>query len=70
MRNRILASMGVLVAVVAVGLVLPAAGQAPKKYNPPKTPWGDPDLQGVWNDATSGAPQICFAARPTHPDIQ
>ena len=19
----------------------------------PKTPWGDPDLQGVWNDATS-----------------
>jgi len=20
---------------------------------PPRTPWGDPDLQGVWNDATS-----------------
>src|SRR5919109_444146 len=38
---------------VAVALVAPAAGQAPKKYNPPKTPWGDPDLQGVWNDATS-----------------
>jgi len=23
------------------------------KFNAPKTPWGDPDLQGVWNDATS-----------------
>jgi hypothetical protein len=41
----------------------PASGQAPKKgaapssparpYNVAKTPWGDPDLQGVWNDATS-----------------
>jgi hypothetical protein len=24
-----------------------------KGWNAPKTPWGDPDLQGVWNDATS-----------------
>ncbi len=24
-----------------------------KAYSPKKTPWGDPDLQGVWNDATS-----------------
>src|SRR5262252_6982818 len=37
----------------------PASGQAPKKATAPvktsvpKTPWGDPDLQGVWNDATS-----------------
>ena len=53
MRNRVLASFGVLVAVVAAGLVVPVAGQAPKKYTAPKTPWGDPDLQGVWNDATS-----------------
>ena len=36
-----------------------ASGQAPKKAaapaktTVPKTPWGDPDLQGVWNDATS-----------------
>ena len=29
-----------------------SAGQA-TAYTPPKTPWGDPDLQGVWNDATS-----------------
>jgi hypothetical protein len=53
MRNRFRASIGLLAVVAAVGLVVPAAGQAPKKYTAPKTPWGDPDLQGVWNDATS-----------------
>jgi hypothetical protein len=26
---------------------------APKAWTPTRTPWGDPDLQGVWNDATS-----------------
>ena len=34
----------------------PKAVKAPpaaKGWAPPKTPWGDPDLQGVWNDATS-----------------
>ena len=25
-----------------------AFGQSPKPYTPPKTPWGDPDLQGMW----------------------
>src|SRR5207249_3148148 len=25
----------------------------PKEWIPTRTPWGDPDLQGVWNDATS-----------------
>jgi len=29
------------------------AAPANKPFTPPKTPWGDPDLQGVWNDATS-----------------
>jgi hypothetical protein len=29
------------------------AAPASKAWTPPKTPWGDPDLQGVWNDATS-----------------
>src|SRR5712691_6378411 len=50
---------------MTVALLMPAVGQAPKAIpktaakttaNPPavqKTPWGDPDLQGVWNDATS-----------------
>jgi len=32
----------------------PAAKAATgKAWTPIKTPWGDPDLQGVWNDATS-----------------
>src|ERR1700739_3596069 len=39
---------------MASGLVLyPAAAQQPqaqatKKWTPPKTPWGEPDLQGIW----------------------
>ena len=37
-------------------------GETPKtKYVPPKTAWGEPDLQGVWStDDTSGIPM----ARP------
>ena len=30
-----------------------AGATSAKVYAPKKTPWGDPDLQGVWNDATS-----------------
>jgi hypothetical protein len=30
-----------------------AAKPAKKAVASPRTPWGDPDLQGVWNDATS-----------------
>src|SRR5262244_396805 len=37
-------------AVPASGKAAPAAA---KTFATPKTPWGDPDLQGVWNDATS-----------------
>jgi hypothetical protein len=41
---------------IGLGLVLclaakPAAAQQPaanKNYTPPKTPWGEPDLQGIW----------------------
>jgi hypothetical protein len=38
---------------IAIALTATLTGQGPKKYAVPKTPWGDPDLQGVWNDATS-----------------
>lgn len=31
----------------------PKPPQAAKAWRATKTPWGDPDLQGVWNDATS-----------------
>src|ERR1700678_3947549 len=37
---------------IAIGLALgPAAAQQPPQpanYTPPKTPWGEPDLQGIW----------------------
>jgi hypothetical protein len=33
-------------------------GGAPIPYTPPKTPWGEPDLQGVWSsDDTAGIPR-------------
>jgi hypothetical protein len=38
-----------LFVALMVVLLIPAMAAA----QAPKTPWGDPDLQGVWNDATS-----------------
>ena len=35
-----------VIAVVIAAATLPALGQS--RYSPPKTPWGDPDLQGLW----------------------
>jgi len=47
--------------LVAIGIGICAAvlgAQAPSNYAVPKTPWGDPDLQGVWSsDDTSGIPR-------------
>jgi len=40
-NKLICAYVGFLVAVAV-------SGQTPKAYTPPKTPWGDPDLQGLW----------------------
>jgi hypothetical protein len=37
----------------AQGRPAPKRPAAPKAWTPTRTPWGDPDLQGVWNDATS-----------------
>jgi hypothetical protein len=47
--------LGVLVAAVAMA---PPAGRAQspatrqRSWTPPRTAWGDPDLQGIWNYAT------------------
>ena len=61
MSHRLWISIGIL----AAATLTPAAGQSPKAASKaavktaahpaavPKTPWGDPDLQGVWNDSTS-----------------
>ena len=69
MNYRLWISIGILTAVpfsTAAGQTqkpAPADTTAPKKAAPKaatpaakktfRTPWGDPDLQGVWNDATS-----------------
>ena len=68
MSFRFLTSLGVLAVVTAVVslLAVSVAGQAPsaaakaarstpaaKTWTPPRTPWGDPDLQGIYNNATS-----------------
>jgi hypothetical protein len=53
MRDPAIRALAVAVASMTIAFAVPVGGQAPKKYSPPRTPWGDPDLQGVWNDATS-----------------
>ena len=53
---------GTAIALAAVPLsaqspAQPAPGKAPKPYVTPKTPWGDPDLRGVYtNNDESGIP--------------
>ena len=60
MRARLLTLAGVAVAIVAavafVTLVpMTGAGQAPDgegatETDAPRTPWGEPDLQGIWTN--------------------
>jgi hypothetical protein len=57
MRNRLLVSAGLFaLAALLVSTAAPAAAQtakpAPKAYNPPRTPDGHPDLQGIYDLAT------------------
>ena len=58
MRLRRVVSVWVLAGVFVVGLMAPgpAAGQAAsadaKTGSALRTPWGDPDLQGVWTGST------------------
>ena len=54
MKTRPVRSLSVLVAVCAVFLmsVAPVAGQVVASNTPARTPWGDPDLQGTWNNIT------------------
>jgi hypothetical protein len=54
MRYRYLALLGALVAVTAVSVALvlmgvdgPTVAADPAKYSP-RTPWGHPDIEGVW----------------------
>src|SRR5437762_8496555 len=56
MRNRFLSSMlTVLLAATAAGAVisLSVTGTSAQAPAAPKTPWGEPDLQGIWTDETA-----------------
>ena len=45
--------VAVTFAIVAVVVLLPAFTATQSTNTPsPRTPWGDPDLQGIWNNAT------------------
>ena len=63
MRKRFSGSMLMVAIAVAVSVVIftpipPASAQAPavpaqpRQPRRPKTPWGEPDLQGIWTDET------------------
>jgi len=72
MRNRTLVIAGAGI-VTGIALTVPVSTQraaapplvitadndgAPSPYTGPRTPWGDPDLQGVWSsDDTAGIPR-------------
>ena len=48
MKSVSIAGALFLAAVVAA----PAVAQDAKKFSPPRTPWGEPDLQGVYSNRT------------------
>ena len=45
-------SLATLCTTFAVVALIPALSVAQSAGAPPRTSWGDPDLQGVWNNAT------------------
>jgi hypothetical protein len=64
MSRGALKAMGTLALVVMVVWIVPVSGQAPagstapkpptaKKWSVAHTPWGHPDLQGIWNNGTT-----------------
>ena len=61
MRNRWLAVIGVVVIALSVQAFDSVRAQSgatdASRYSPPRTPWGHPDLQGIWTtDAEIGVP--------------
>ena len=53
MRNRIVGVLGVLLIILVVAGLLRMTGMSvdSRSSGPsPKTPWGEPDLQGIWTD--------------------
>ena len=54
LRNAVAVVVGLLMCAPAAVSGQAAAPPSPptKPFNAPKTPWGDPDLQGIWNFGT------------------
>jgi hypothetical protein len=51
MRQRVVASLGVMTVITVVTLAIGVAGQAPtpaQQGPAAKTSWGEPELQGIW----------------------
>ena len=56
MRNWFIASIAGLAMIAGVacgGAPAGAPDTSQSKWTPPRTPWGDPDIQGQWNSQTS-----------------
>jgi len=47
-RLRIVSGAAMFAVVVLASAVVSSQGQSSSPYSPPRTPWGDPDLQGIW----------------------
>ena len=51
MSHRFLGTLTVVVAIVLL-VQIPATAQQARKFTPPRTAWGEPDLQGVYSFST------------------
>ena len=57
MRGRYLAALLSLIAFVSLPIAAIGQTRPPRppanRWEPPRTPWGQPDLQGIWNNVTA-----------------
>ena len=64
MTQRIFVSLGAIVVIGIAGILMlapvavtTAGAQSAGRYDPPRTAWGHPDLQGIWtSNAVMGVP--------------
>jgi hypothetical protein len=73
MRGLTFFGLIVLCLLAASPAAAPTFGQVkPATYTPPRTPWGDPDLQGIW-PGNMGVPMqrpVEFGTRATLTDAE
>lgn len=73
MKHRVLGSVIVTVAAIVLLIPVPAAGQASsaRRWNPPRLPDGQPDMQGHWiSDAAGSAHSVEDGGDPDADVIQ